>query len=154
MYNVNVAAFGTPTEAILVEALREQAHPIISLVAEAEGELVGHIMFSNVSLSGHPELKVMGLAPMAVAPGHQCKGIGSALVRAGLESCRESGIAAVVVIGHPEYYPRFGFVPASQFGIDSEFEVPEGVFMAMGLQADALSERSGRVKYHAAFNPV
>ena len=154
VYAVNVAAFDAPSEAILVDALREQAHPAVSLVAEDEGELVGHIMFSPVSVSGHPELKVMGLGPMSVAPGYQRKGIGSALVRAGIKCCRQLGFSAVVVLGHPEYYPRFGFTPAFRFGIDSEYEVPEGVFMVMELQAGARSEKTGRVKYHAAFNDV
>jgi len=154
VYEINVEAFGTPSEANLVDVLRDQTHPVVSFVAEDEGELMGHIMFSPVSLSGHPELKIMGLAPMAVAPDHQCKGIGSALVRAGLERCRELGFAAVVVIGHPEYYPRFGFSPAFQFDIASEFEVPEEAFLAIELQAGALSRKSGTVKYHAAFHNV
>ena len=154
VYAVNVSAFETPSEANLVDALLEQAQPVVSLVAEDNGEVVGHIMFSPVSLSDYPDLKVMGLAPMAVAPEHQRKGIGSALVRAGLEQCEQLGYAAVVVLGHPEYYPRFGFSPSSQFGIYSEYEVPEDVFMAMELQPGALSGKTGRVKYHAAFSNV
>lgn len=154
VYAVNASAFETPSEANLVDALLEQAQPVVSLVAEDNGEVVGHIMFSPVSLSDYPDLKVMGLAPMAVAPEHQRKGIGSALVRAGLEQCEQLGYAAVVVLGHPEYYPRFGFSPSSRFGIYSEYEVPEDVFMAMELQLGALSGKTGRVKYHAAFSNV
>jgi putative acetyltransferase len=154
VYAVNVSAFETPSEANLVDTLREQAQPVVSLVAEKNGEVIGHIMFSPASLSGYPNLKVMGLAPMAVASKHQRKGIGAALVRAGLEQCRQLGFTAVVVLGHPEYYPRFGFSPSTQFGIDSEYEVPEEVFMAMELQPEALSERTGRVKYHAVFSNV
>ena len=154
VYAVNVSAFETPAEADLVDSLREQAHPIVSLVAEENGEVVGHIMFSPVSLSGHPRLKLMGLAPMAVTPEHQRKGFGSALVRAGLEQCKQLGFAAVVVLGHPDYYPRFGFSPSSRFGIDSEYEVPQDVFMALELQPEALSGKTGRVKYHAAFGNV
>ena len=111
-------------------------------------------MFSPVFLSDHPNLKVMGLAPMAVAPAHQRKGTGSALVRAGLDQCRQLDFVAVVVLGHPEYYPRFGFSPSSQFGIDSEYEVPEEVFMAMELQPEALRGKTGRVRYHPAFSDV
>ena len=151
---VNLSAFDTSSEAELVDALRQQAQPVISLVAEEYGEVVGHIMFSPVSLSGHPNLKVMGLAPMAVAPTHQKKGTGSALVRAGLDQCRQLDIVAVVVLGHPEYYPRFGFSPASQFGIDSEYDVPEEVFMAMELQPEALSRKTGKMRYHPAFSNV
>jgi putative acetyltransferase len=154
VHSVNVAAFETPSEANLVDALREQALPVVSLVAEENGGVVGHIMFSPVVLCGHPDAKVMGLAPMAVAPEHQRKGIGSKLVRAGLEQCRQLGFVAVVVLGHPEYYPRFGFSPASRFGIESEYDVPKEVFMAMELQAEALREKTGLVKYHAAFRSV
>jgi putative acetyltransferase len=90
VHAVNVAAFETPSEANLVDALRAQAQPVVSLVAEDDnGAIAGHIMFSPVSLLGHPGLKVMGLAPMAVAPKHQRKGTGSALVRAGLEQCKQ-----------------------------------------------------------------
>ena len=154
VYAVNVSAFETASEADLVDALRIQAQPAVSLVFVDNGEIVGHIMFSPVSLSGHPNLKLMGLAPMAVAPAHQRKGIGSALVRAGLERCQQLGLAAVVVLGHPEYYPRFGFLPASRFGIDSEFEVPEDVFMVKALQPGALNGKTGRVKYHAVFSNI
>ena len=152
VYAVNVAAFETPAEAKLVDTLRQRAHPIVSLVAELNGQVFGHIMFSPVSLSGHPNVKLMGLAPMAVAPEHQFKGVGSALVRAGLERCRELGFCAVVVLGHPEYYPRFGFLPSRRFGIDSAYAVPDEAFMALELQEGSLDGKSGRVQYHAAFS--
>ncbi len=154
VYAVNADAFKTSAEADLVDALRAQAQPIVSLVAEENGAVVGHIMFSPVSLSGHPHLKVMGLAPMAVTRERQRKGVGSALVRAGLAQCRHLGYTAVVVLGHPEYYPRFGFLPSSRFGIDCEYDVPEEVFMATELHPDALSGKTGRVKYHAAFGDL
>ena len=151
---VNLDAFPTPSEANLVDALREQATPVVSLVAEENETIVGHIMFSPVSIVGHHNAKVMGLAPMGVATTQQKKGVGSALVRAGIEQCKELGVVAVVVLGHPEYYPRFGFLPASEFGMDSEFDVPDGVFMAMELVPDALTGQDGRVRYHAAFADV
>jgi putative acetyltransferase len=154
VHAVNVSAFESPSEANLVDALREQAQPVVSLVAEENGEVIGHIMFSPVALSGGPNLRVLGLAPMAVAPTHQQKGIGSALVRTGLEQCRQLGFDAVVVLGHPTYYPRFGFVPSSRFGIDSEYDVPEEAFMAMELKPESLNGMTGRVKYHAAFSSV
>jgi putative acetyltransferase len=151
---VNVSAFETPAEANLVDDLREHATPLVSLVAEDSGAIVGHIMFSPVSLAGHPALRIMGLAPMAVAPEHQRKGIGSALVRAGLEQCRQLGFGAVVVLGHPAYYPRFGFSPSARFGIGCEYDVPEDVFMVVELRAGFLRGASGKVAYHAAFSNV
>lgn len=151
---VNLAAFETSTEADLVDALREQAAPIISLVADVAGSIVGHILFSPVTLSGHTELKIMGLAPMAVLPAEQRRGFGSALVRTGLEGCQLLGYGAVIVLGHPEYYPRFGFVPASRFDLSSEYEVPDEVFMALELESGFLRGRSGTIRYHAAFANV
>jgi len=150
VYAVNASAFETLSEANLVDTLREQAHPVVSLVAEDNGEVVGHILFSPVFLPGYPDLKAMGLAPMAVTPEHQREGIGSALVRAGLERCKQQGFTAVVVLGHSDYYPRFGFSPSSQFGIDSEYEVPDEAFMAMELEPGALNGKTGTVEYHAA----
>jgi len=152
VYAVNKSAFEMPSEADLVDVLRQQAQPVVSLVAEENGEVVGHIMFSPVSLSDHPNLKLMGLSPIAVAPVHQRTGIGSALVRSGLDQCRQLDFVAVVVLGHPDYYPRFGFLPSSQFGIDSEYDVPEEVFMAMELRPEALTGKTGRVRYHPAFS--
>ena len=147
---MNASAFETTAEADLIEALRVQAHPVVSLVAVEGGTIVGHIMFSPVSLSGHPGLKIMGLAPMAIAPEYQRKGIGSALVRAGLDQCKQLGFGAVVVLGHPEYYPRFGFSPSTRFGIKCEYEVPEEVFMVFELLPGYLRYTSGTIKYHAA----
>ena len=154
VYAVNESAFETSSEASLVAALREQAGPIISLVAEDDGEVVGHIMFSPVSLSDHPELKIMGLGPIAIAPAFQHKGIGSALVRAGIERCRELEFGAIVVLGHQKFYPRFGFLPASRFGIKAEYDVPEDVFMAMELQPNYLRRAAGTIKYHDAFGQL
>ena len=154
VHAVNVSAFETSAEANLVNALREQAQPLVSLIAEDDDAIVGHIMFSPVTLSGHLALRIMGLAPMAVAPEHQRKGIGSALVRAGLEQCKQLGFGAVVVLGHPAYYPRFGFSSSARFGIGCEYDVPEEVFMVAELQAGFLGGASGKVKYHAAFSDV
>ena len=149
---LNVAAFETPAEANLVDALRQQARPVVALVAKENRAVVGHIMFSPVVLSGHSGLMIMGLAPMAVAPERQRKGIGSALVRAGIEQCKKLGCGAVVVLGHPEYYPRFGFTPSASFGISCEYEVPEEAFMTIELQPGFLDGVSGRIKYHEAFS--
>jgi len=151
---LNTAAFETSVEAQLVDILRAQAHPIVSLISEIEGEVVGHILFSPVILDGDAEFLMMGLGPMAVAPTHQRMGIGTALVREGLTQCRQAGTQAVVVLGHPTYYPRFGFKPSSTFGIRCVYDVPEDVFMAMELHANTLRGKGGLVRYHPAFNEV
>jgi putative acetyltransferase len=151
IHQVNRRAFETATEADLVDALRRQADPFVSFVAVVDGEVAGHILFSPVTLSSNPALRVMGLAPMAVLPDRQQQGIGSALVRAGLEECRRLDASGIVVLGHAAYYPRFGFVPASRFGVTCEYDVPDEVFMAMELKAGALKERPGVIRYHAAF---
>jgi putative acetyltransferase len=148
---VTCAAFRTAHEANLIEALRAQAAPIVSLVADDGGSVVGHIMFTPVRLSAHADLAIMGLAPMAVLPEMQNLGVGSELVRAGLDRCRKLGFAAVVVLGHPGYYPRFGFVPASRFGLTYEYAVPDDVFLAMELVPGALNEKPGTIRYHPAF---
>ena len=154
VYAVNVSAFDTPGEASLVDALRERARPTISLVAEDDGKIVGHIMFSPANLSGHPDLRVAALGPMAVAPERQKDGIGSALVRAGLDECRRLGSVAAILVGHAEFYPRFGFVPGARFGIDCEFEVPEELFMVLELEPGALADVTGTITYHAAFREM
>ncbi len=151
---VNLAAFDTATEADLVDALRAQANPVISLVAEADGAVVGHVMFTPVTWAEHPTLALMGLAPLAVAPAHQRQGVGSALVHAGLEACREAGYGAVAVVGHPAYYPRFGFVRSDRFGIGCQFDVPAEVFMLAELVPGYLEGRSGTVRFHAAFDGI
>ncbi len=154
VHALHLSAFDTSSEANLVDVLREQATPFFSLVAGDEENVVGHIMFSPVSLSGHTNLKLMGLAPMAVKPEHQRKGVGSALVREGLGQCKRSGVAAVVVLGYPEFYRRFGFVCSSRFDIKSEYDVPEDVFMVVELLSNSLRGKSGMVKYHAAFKDL
>ena len=149
--DVHRGAFGGDGESRLVSRLRQQARPLVSLVAVEEGAVAGHILFSPVTLSSRPELRLMGLAPMAVRPSHQRQGIGSALVWAGLEECRRLGAVACVVLGHPGFYPRFGFSPASGFGLTSEYDVADEVFMAIELQAGALRGPAGTIRYHPAF---
>ena len=157
VYRINTAAFETRAEAELVETLRECVQPLVSLVAEVDAAVVGHIMFSPVCVSADPRLSLMGLAPMAVAQAYQRQGIGSALVRAGLERCKALACSAVVVLGHPAYYPRFGFLPASWFGLRCEYNVPDEAFMAMELEPGAFERcihggQRSVVKYYAAFS--
>ena len=152
---VNELAFGQPDEADLVDALRAKAHPCISLVAVVDEQVVGHIFFSPVSIeTDSGDFTATGLAPMSVLPEHQNQGIGSQLVREGLNECRQLGEEIVVVLGHPNYYPRFGFVPASLKGLRSEYDVPDEVFMVAELTEGALAGRRGLVKYHPEFGKV
>ena len=151
---VNEMAFETSAEADLVEALRGKLDNLISLVADVDGKVAGHILFSPVSVMGHPDLKAMGLGPVAVAPDHQRNGIGSALVREGLKRCKSLGYQVVVVVGHANYYPRFGFVPAGRYGLRSEYDVPADVFMVVELDVGVLSSVSGLVRYDDAFASV
>ena len=148
---LNRAAFGGAEEAQIVDALRGAVTPLVPLVAESHDTVVGHVLFSPVTLASTPHPIVMGLAPMAVLPGHQRSGVGTALVRAGLDACREIGAVGVVVVGHQTYYPRFGFVPASRFGLSCAFDVPDEIFMALELTPGALAAHTGQVRFHPAF---
>ncbi len=149
---VNEQAFSQKEEANIIEKLRNRNALTFSLVAIQDGEIVGHIAFSSVVIeSKDSSFKAIALAPMVVLPKYQRKGIGSQLVWAGLEECRRLGHEIIVVLGHPAYYPRFGFVPAGPKGIDCEFEVPEEAWMVLGLRADALTGRSGTVKFQPEF---
>ena len=148
---LTAAAFPTPAEATLVDALRRQHASVISLVADDGRRVVGHILFSPVTLDG-TDARMLGLAPMAVWPERQRHGIGSELVGAGLAASRKRGAAAVVVVGHPAFYPRFGFVPASRFGLRCEYDVPDDVFMVLELIPGSL--RPGLVRYHPAFADI
>jgi len=154
VYDVNAAAFATETEAKLVDVLRESSSEYISQVAVEDQNVVGHIMFTPVTLEPFEDLRLMGLAPMAVSPTLQRGGIGSELVKTGLLRCTESDVGAVAVLGHPQYYPRFGFRPASQWGIKSEYEVPEEVFMMMELSPGYLQGYQGIIRYDAAFADI
>lgn len=152
VYRVNEEAFAQRDEADLVESLRDRAHPYLGLVAEVGGEVVGYVAFSPVTLEpARPGLAVRGLAPMAVLPDHQGQGVGTALGHAGLAACREAGCAAVVVLGYPDYYGRFGFVPASTYGVGTTYEVPDDLFMAVELVPGALDGIAATAHYHPAF---
>ncbi len=150
--HINQQAFDDDAEANLIDALRDSGLPLISLVAEERSQLIGHILFSPVRLIGpKPAPAIAGLAPMAVLPDWQGRGVGSSLVTAGLDDCAKAGYVAVVVLGHPDYYPRFGFVSARHFHIQSEYDVADDVFMLKELQDAALEGISGTVQYHPAF---
>jgi putative acetyltransferase len=151
---VNRQAFGGDAEVRLIAAVRasEVLVPELSLVAEVDGRVAGHILLSPVTLETRDgERSVLSLAPMAVLPAHQRSGIGSALVRRAIEAAHARGDTLIVVVGHPEYYPRFGFVPATRFGLEHPFPVPDEVFMALPLRGEP---PSGRIRYPPAFDAV
>ena len=155
IWDINVDAFESEAEANLVNALRKSGCTFISLVAETDNKAVGHILFTPVELTGTKnKLKIIGLAPMAVLRQYQNKSIGSKLVKTGIEHCQSKGYDAVVVLGHPNYYPKFGFVPSVTYGIKSEYEVPDEVFMILELVPNSLKDHQGIIKYHELFNSV
>lgn len=154
---VNLAAFGQENEGRLVRELRsgERFDPDLSLVAERAGAVVGHILFSPVVIANPAgEIAALALAPMAVVPALQGQGIGSEMVRHGLEACRRGGHRIVIVVGHPAYYPRFGFEPARARGLDAPFPVPDDAFLVLGLSPGALDGVGGVVRYPPAFESV
>ena len=155
IWQVNAAAFESEAEANLVNVLRDSGISFISLVAEENENIIGHILFTPVELIDVDYgLKLMGLAPMAVLPDLQKKGIGSQLVKTGIEICVAQGYDAIVVLGHSEYYPKFGFVPSVKYGIKSEYDAPDEAFMVLELKEDTLKDKTGTIKYHAAFGSV
>jgi len=155
IYSLNQEAFEGTAEANLVNNLRPSNAMILSLVAIKNSEIVGHIAFSPVTIeSDRATVNAVGLAPMAVSPEFHRNGIGSQLVEEGLNRIRTAGHDLVVVLGHPEYYPRFGFVPAKKYGIQWEQDAPEEAFMIKELREGALKEVGGIVKYRPEFNEV
>ena len=154
VFRLHQLAFGQPGEAKLVEALRRSPVfiPELSLVAVEEHAVVGHILFTRVAVrSGGTAVEALSLAPMAVLPARQRSGIGSSLVRRGLADARDLGHRVVIVVGHPEYYPRFDFVAGEPLGIHPPFEVSAGAFMVLELRPGDLATVRGEVEYPPEF---
>jgi putative acetyltransferase len=152
---VNLAAFPEAAEANLVDELRANGKATLSLVAVQDDRIVGHILFSPVTMdSNDAHCRVLGLGPMAVFPDLQGQGVGSMLVRAGLDHCKQDGVGCIVVLGHPALYPRFGFKTASQFGIGCQYDVPSNYFMVAEMAEGALSSISGIARYEPEFAQV
>jgi putative acetyltransferase len=150
IHSINEAAFGRLDEADLVDRLRTEGVVLASLVAEMPEKIVGHILFSRMSIeTAGGSVWAVALAPMAVLPEHQRQGIGGRLILHGLNLLRERGERIVIVVGHPEYYPRFGFSSEKALSLESPF--PRDAFMAMGLSPGALDGVRGKVRYPAAF---
>jgi putative acetyltransferase len=151
--NLNIAAFGRENEAKLVDRLRGIGSTF-SFVAVQSDRIVGHLLFSLVAVEGKcsKNLSILGLAPVAVLPNYQRQGIGTLLIREGLKECERSGVEAVVVLGHPDFYSRFGFIPASRKSLGCEYDVPDEAFMVLELESGALQDCSGTVKYRSEFS--
>ncbi len=149
---INEIAFGQAAEADVVDRLRASCEDYTSFVAVDQGKIVGHILFTPATLDGST-LVGMGLAPMAVFPDCQRQGIGSLLVRHGLAHLRKSGCPFVIVLGHPEFYPRFGFEQASRFKLKSQWEgVPDEAFMLAVFDRDAMPREGGIARYRDEFD--
>jgi putative acetyltransferase len=154
---VHLGAFaGREGEARLVESLHAAGVATVSLVAveEASGGVVGHVLFSPVEIyDGGSGIRAVGLAPVGVLPEYQGKGVGARLIRAGLEACREADYDAVVLLGEPGYYSRFGFERASDHGLGNEYAVDKP-FMVLELRSGALDGLRGTVRYRPEFGEV
>lgn len=152
IYQLNMAAFDDGPEADLVNRLRASCDDYLAFVAIDNDSVVGHILFTPTTVEGHSVVG-MGLAPMAVAPDRQKHGIGSSLVETGIETLRQRNCPFVIVLGHPDYYPRFGFEPASKHGLSSQWDgVPDEAFMVMVMDPSAMEGVYGVASYRAEFD--
>lgn len=158
VFEVNQLAFRQDNEAHLVELLRHSNAfiPELSLVATLDEKIVGHILFTKIKIVNDDknETESLALAPMAVIPELQYKGIGGALIKHGLDKARALQYKSVVVLGHEHYYPKFGFMPTVKWNIRSPYDVPANVFMALELVPDGLKNISGTVIYPKEFETV
>lgn len=149
--NVNKRAFGQEQEGHIVDALRSNGAALLSLVATLNGRVVGHVMYSPITVG---DVTGAALGPMAVLPEHQRLGIGSKLVEAGNQKLKDAGWPFIIVLGHAHFYPRFGFTPASALGITCEWDVPADVFMVLILDQQKMDGISGSAKYRQEFSSV
>ncbi len=150
IFEINRLAFGRDGEAKLVDLLRDSTPPaqFISIVVEENNAPIAHALYSPISIAGVPAI---ALAPVAVHPAHQRTGAGTAAIQAGLAACRAAGQGIVVVVGHPEYYPRFGFEPARAKGLEAPFPVSDDAFLVLALRPGALERVGGLVTYPPPF---
>ena len=151
---VNEQAFGQPTEAQIVDCLRQTCPELRSLVALVDGQIIGHLLLTPavIEQEGRSVMTGMGLAPLAVLPTFQRQGVGTQLVRHGLESVQQAGCPFVIVLGHPAYYGRFGFVPASRYGVVCEYpDVPDEAFMLLAFDPSTMTGMAGVAKYRPEF---
>ena len=149
--DLNRRAFGQDQESNIVDALRANGAALLSLVATVDDRVVGHIMYSPLSVG---DVNGAALGPMAVIPERQRQGIGSKLVEAGNRKLKDAGCPFIIVVGHADYYPRFGFTPASEHGIKCEWDVPNDVFMLLFLDEAKMQGVSGLARYRHEFSSV
>jgi putative acetyltransferase len=152
IHALNKEAFGQEQEANIVDALRQNDAILLSLVAVCDNNIVGHILYSPITIDD--KLEGAALGPMAVRPALQRRGIGSSLVRAGNERLKRDGWPFILVLGHAEFYPRFGFKPASKYGVTCEWEVPDDVFMLLVLDEKRMRGMTGKSRYRPEFSLV
>ena len=149
--DVHRRAFGQDQEANIVDALRANGAVLVSLVATLDGDVVGHVLYSPASIGS---IEGAALGPIAVAPEYQKGGIGAQLIEAGTQMLAATACPFVIVLGHPTYYPRFGFVPARSRGISCQWDVPDDVFMVLTLDEGTMKGVSGRATYRHEFSTV
>ena len=154
IHALNELAFGQPLEADIVDKLRNNCDDLLSIVAIENEKIVGHILFSPAEIEGpYGVLKGMGLAPMAVLPDRQRQGIGTQLINKGIEALKKLRCTFIIVLGHHEYYPRFGFQRASLYGIICQWEgIPDEAFMILWLDESKARQLSGVAKYREELN--
>ncbi len=152
---INRLAFGSDSEAMLVAALRDGGYARLSLVAEVDGQIVGHIMFSRLPIGiDGGEIEALSLAPMAVLPAKQRQGVGSKLVREGMSICAGQGFRIVVVLGHPDFYPRFGFSAELGEQLASAYSGAGAAWMVAELAGGAMDGVTGRAEYPPPFSDL
>ena len=150
-------AFCRKNEAALVEKLRhnKKYNPVLSLVADYDGYVMGHILFFPIMIrSEASETESLALAPLAVSPEFQKMGVGGRLIQHGMKTAMEIGYGSAIVLGHPKYYSRFGFVPAITWNIKAPFEVPDDALMAIEFEEGALEKAAGIVEYPQEFSEL
>lgn len=152
--DVNNQAFNQPQEGTIIEKIRESGVEILSLVAIIDNKIVGHIFFSPVRMEEQATLKDgMGLAPMAVLPDYQQQGIGSKLIKEGIQRLKLKSVPYIIVLGHKDYYPKFGFETASKYGLKCQWDgVPDEAFMVMILDDKMKPKIHGVAKYRDEFD--
>jgi len=153
IYEINKKAFNQNNESELINRIRASKNfiPELSLVAENNGEIIGHILFSKMKIIGEKEYETLSLAPIAVLPKYQNQGVGGKLIKEGLKRAEKLGFDSVIVVGHKDYYPKFGFEKASKWKIKCPFDVPDEAFMGIELKPGSLRNKSGVVEFPKEF---